>query len=261
MRRRGWVVLVLGLSACWETPDRPVAVEHAPVAAAERPDAAWSVACKPPDPSFYSIPTEGEGRTVDGLREGLWTFRLKNPGQAPSLVLMTQTYLHGVLQGPFVAFGADGKPYASGEYRAGKKEGHWTEQPGSDSEEGDYHADVRVGVWIATSSRGEVTKTTYRAGVKHGPSSRTYPGGAPARAGEFDDGKESGTWTEWNPQGRKIEERQYLDGGLRGRTRRWNRAGTLVYECDCVEKKRGSPEGRVRYWDDAGRLITDRTVD
>jgi antitoxin component YwqK of YwqJK toxin-antitoxin module len=84
-------------------------------------------------------------------------------------------------------------------------------------------------------------------GVGEGPFWRLFEDGTPRYWGVERAGRLHGTWIAWHDNGARATEAEYVAGVLRGRFRKWNRDGQLLYEGS--HDAAGEMHGRwFRWW-------------
>ena len=74
---------------------------------------------------------------------------------------MQQTYSNNVLEGPQKVYNQQGILTSDGQYKAGLKNGNWTEyyDTGKMKSQGAYLDDKQVGKWVLFNEDGTISKT------------------------------------------------------------------------------------------------------
>jgi antitoxin component YwqK of YwqJK toxin-antitoxin module len=186
---------------------------------------------------FNTGELKAEGKYVDGIKVGKWTYYHKN-GKVEQTgvydkqgrprgewvwyypsgnILREEAYLDGLLDGLTSEYSEEGIVIAEGEFIEGEEEGPWIYQYGDHREEGNYSYGMRNGVWKYYTSEGQLMFE-----------------------GEFIEDNPNGKHVYYFDNGKVKDEIEYMMGFKEGNWKKYNPDGTLFlvisYE-NGIEKK------------------------
>jgi antitoxin component YwqK of YwqJK toxin-antitoxin module len=186
---------------------------------------------------FNTGELKAEGKYVDGIKVGKWTYYHKN-GKVEQTgvydkqgrprgewvwyypsgnILREEAYLDGLLDGLTAEYSEEGTIIAEGEFIEGEEEGPWIYQYGDHREEGNYSYGMRNGVWKYYTSEGQLMFE-----------------------GEFIEDNPNGKHVYYFDNGKVKDEIEYMMGFKEGNWKKYNPDGTLFlvisYE-NGIEKK------------------------
>ena len=198
-------------------------------------------------------------------RDGLWV-RFHPPGDGEGQhIAEVGEYSAGVRTGAWKTYRADGTLEHRGTYRDGREDGTWEGYAPSllrawsgDYADGaktgtwtTYHADLPIGVSFAAAGT-IATAETWVDGVRSGPFTHWFRGGAKAREGTYVNGAWGGLVTTWWESGAKRFETTYVGGIATGAHTQWTEDGQLEARGDY---RFGEPDGVWTTWQDPNPLI------
>lgn len=173
---------------------------------------------------FPDHSVKAEGSYKDGKRTGPWKFyyygkKLQQEGN----------YKNGMPEGDWKWYYPSGSVLREETYADGKEEGLSKEynEAGMVIAEGEFSGGLKDGNW-------KINNGDYRA------------------SGKYIDGRETGTWVQTYPNGRKAFEGEFTDGLPNGTHKFYYTNGRLREERGY---KQGLPDGTWRIFDESGELI------
>lgn len=191
-----------------------------------------------------------EGKTLHGLREGVWTVFWEN------LLPHTLTsYQHGKRNGSYIEIRRTGQIEFLKNYTNDTLDGPSRRYyPGANiAEETYYSMGVRSGTYTRWYFNGPIQEqTNYNHDVRDGKSSFFKENGQPMAVYTYNLGKLDGDVTIYGDNGKPSESGFYSDDTKTGDWKEYYPDGKLKAE---GRYKRGEKVGRWQHWDENGKLI------
>ncbi|QGZ89541.1 toxin-antitoxin system YwqK family antitoxin [Microcystis aeruginosa] len=164
----------------------------------------------------------GQGRVVNGLRQGQWEF--SHPG-GQSWVKCH--YQNGKLHGAWEVRYSDGRVEETGSYRDGKHEGQWVWYYPNDKVylRGHFVADQKDGLWESFDEQGNLWwKGSFSQDQKHGLW-EAWSKGILVETANFSQGIQEGEWRSFHSNGKVHFQGQFHQGNKVGIWKEYDTAG------------------------------------
>ncbi|WMY75600.1 hypothetical protein RHD99_06540 [Buttiauxella selenatireducens] len=199
--------------------------------------------------SEWDVPSNSDwrGQYKDNLKEGLW---LLSTDSQPPVVLAWENYRNGQLNGPTERYELSASTTTQpnplsllykGEYRDGKKAGHWAETHGDKREESEYLDGVLHGVQKSYNADNVlIRQSTYQQGLLEGEERRFYPSGQLAEITRY---------VQDQPNGEQFF---FYDGKVKtgplSQLKNWKQIAPKNPKADCdpQDRERCTPAGKPR---------------
>ncbi len=187
----------------------------------------------------------------------------------------------GKRDGIYKEYGVRGKLLVRGEYTAGSLHGEFSQWfgTGEPQEVSHWEQGVKTGI-CQVWDRGAtpVSLETYLNGARHGEATRYHRIAGVTKIhqrGTFDHGLKQGVWVEFNPEGERVQEKEFLRDKVTGYYKEW-RSGILTLDTNYVdsvengarlefyasgrpysrgEMKDGGRKGPWIYWGEDGSVL------
>lgn len=159
------------------------------------------------------------GNYVQGRKEGMWVYRNEEGN-----LTERGTHLRDLNEGEWLTFYPDGSLSSKGSYKKGIRTGHWQFwYPGNKQfQEADYLNQDEFKIMNAWDFNGKQTLSNGSGTLYHYDVE-----GKVLEVSQVKDGKQTGTWTTFYPNGNKSEEGEFK-GNLQYITTTWNPHGKQV---------------------------------
>lgn len=185
-----------------------------------------------PDGAIKSL-----GSYVNGLRQGDWEFfypdgKLEQKGSysdkgfphgkwlwyyGSGQLLREENYRNGMRDGLLTEYDQLGQVIAQGEFIDDMEEGFWRIKNGSFTEEGEFAAGERTGVWKHFFEDGSLAFVgSFVEGMPNGKHTHFFPNNKKSEEGSFLMGRRNGEWKKWNDDGSLLITIAYVNGIERG---------------------------------------------
>ena len=167
--------------------------------------------------------------------------------------------------GTYAQYDEDGHLIKSGQFHAGKLNGHWMQQLAqndgmlfSPSQDGEFHGpfiseatfiDGKLdGVWTIKEAKGQnLVQWTFDRGVRSGPSIWWHSNGTKRLEASYKAGALDGLMQEWDRDGKLVNHETYFDGKRLVKTVGWYTLGQKHFEGDFL-RDANMQEPKYDWW-------------
>lgn len=186
----------------------------------------------------------GQGRMVDGRKEGPWVFRAQRKGP----IVARGSYAQNMKTGRWTFWYPNGTKRMEGIYERGAKRGIWSVwfEQGTLKSRGLYVMGSRQGLWEAWDQAGNKrSQGWYKKGSRTGVWLRWDAQGRRQQRGAYDNNLPTGLWTFWYPNGEMSHRGRFAKGRRTMQWSYWHDNGQLAWRGRFVK---GQPDGVWRFW-------------